>query len=118
MHRIVWERENGPIPPGLHVHHVDEDKANNALANLRLLTVAEHLAMHPGRWEHPGWTGEQSSERARARANNLWATREPRRLVCVECGAEFFSTGMRSKFCHQNCRARRRRRILKEAALS
>ena len=38
VHRLVWESFNGPIPEGLEVNHKDEDKSNNALDNLELVT--------------------------------------------------------------------------------
>lgn len=45
-HRVVWEREHGPIPTGFHVHHIDEDRSNNAIENLRLVSMAEHRRIH------------------------------------------------------------------------
>lgn len=46
LHRVVWEAERGPIPPGHHIHHVDGDRANNRIENLELLTHAEHSRLH------------------------------------------------------------------------
>jgi hypothetical protein len=42
----VWEAENGPLPPGKIVHHVDRDTLNDAIGNLVALTRGEHLATH------------------------------------------------------------------------
>lgn len=36
IHRLVWMSVNGPIPPGLVIDHINRDKADNRLANLRL----------------------------------------------------------------------------------
>jgi hypothetical protein len=54
-----WLRENEPTSPYLvqhgwqlylspeyHVHHKDEDKANNAVDNLQCVTPSEHSALH------------------------------------------------------------------------
>lgn len=46
LHRDVWEHHHGPIPPGLEVHHIDHDKANNAVENLELLSKSEHARLH------------------------------------------------------------------------
>lgn len=38
MHRLIWIMFNGDIPDGLFVDHIDRDKSNNKISNLRLLT--------------------------------------------------------------------------------
>ena len=37
LHRLVWSIAYGPIPSGHHIDHIDGNKANNALCNLRLV---------------------------------------------------------------------------------
>ena len=39
LHVYIWEKENGPVPNGFNVHHVDEDKMNNDISNLKLLSL-------------------------------------------------------------------------------
>ncbi len=46
LHRIVWEAAYGGIPKGFDVHHIDEDKLNNSLSNLTLMSHVEHCRMH------------------------------------------------------------------------
>lgn len=46
LHRYIWEKENGPIPQGYDVHHIDHDKNNNSINNLTILTRKEHLYLH------------------------------------------------------------------------
>ena len=46
LHRSIWSYYNGEIPEGYHIHHIDEDKSNNAIENLRLIEGREHLRMH------------------------------------------------------------------------
>jgi len=50
-HRLVVESKLGIIidPKTHHVHHIDEDKTNNEIKNLLLLTIKEH------KWVHAGW---------------------------------------------------------------
>ncbi len=42
MHRYVWEKENGEIPKGWDIHHIDGKKSNNSVNNLECLPKAEH----------------------------------------------------------------------------
>ena len=37
-HRLIWTYHNGKIPSGLVVDHIDCDKTNNKIENLRLAT--------------------------------------------------------------------------------
>lgn len=46
VHRYVYEREHGPIPAGMDIHHKDFNKLNWALDNLVLLTHPEHMEIH------------------------------------------------------------------------
>ena len=45
-HRLVWEQHNGPIPPGHVIHHIDENKSNNDIANLACMSLSEHTRLH------------------------------------------------------------------------
>lgn len=49
-HRYVWEKHNGPIPKGFHVHHVDGDKSNNSVKNLEIIERRKHLSEHQNKW--------------------------------------------------------------------
>ena len=41
-HRMVWEAFNGRIPSYLEIDHIDRNKHNNKLSNLRLVTHSEN----------------------------------------------------------------------------
>lgn len=44
LNRVVYEAVSGePIPEGLQVNHIDENKANNRFENLNLLTHKENM---------------------------------------------------------------------------
>ena len=44
LHRQVWVDNNGKIPDGLTVDHINNDKLDNRIENLQLLTRAENSA--------------------------------------------------------------------------
>lgn len=43
IHRVVQESFRGAIPEGLVVNHIDENKRNNKLENLNLLTIGDNV---------------------------------------------------------------------------
>lgn len=46
VHRMIWEEAYGPMPEGFILHHEDENRLNNDLKNLQLMTRAEHNTHH------------------------------------------------------------------------
>ncbi len=42
VHRLVYEAFNGKVPDGMQVNHIDEDRQNNKLTNLNILTPQEN----------------------------------------------------------------------------
>ena len=45
-HRLIWKRYFGEIPKGYEIHHKDENKLNNSIENLQLVTRKEHIHIH------------------------------------------------------------------------
>lgn len=41
-HRIIWEMHHGPIPKGLEIDHIDMDRSNSRIENLRLATKMQN----------------------------------------------------------------------------
>ena len=42
VHRIVWETFNGPIPYNMEIDHKNNNRADNSLDNLQLVTHAQN----------------------------------------------------------------------------
>ena len=46
-HRLVMVEHIGrPLTPDEHVHHINEDKLDNRIENLRVMSRSEHTAFH------------------------------------------------------------------------
>ena len=43
VHRLVYEAFHGKRPEGMEINHIDEDKSNNSLENLNLMTHKENV---------------------------------------------------------------------------
>ncbi len=46
LHKLVWEEAHGPVPQGYELHHLDGDKANWTLDNLKMLDRHTHQKIH------------------------------------------------------------------------
>lgn len=130
-HRYIYEREYGPIPPGYHVHHKDEDKSNNDPLNFELLLAEEHGAHHGNiRAADPDWLewsrnnlrenacpraaewhgSAEGTEWHRRHANDSILAKSPQTFQCEHCSAPFDAIDNgRIKFCSNACKAASRR---------
>ncbi len=44
-HRHIWQQANGVIPKGMVIHHINGNKSDNRLSNLRMVTNTQNLQM-------------------------------------------------------------------------
>jgi len=49
----LWEKENGPVPAGFLVRHMDGDRLNDDLSNLKIVDRREHIAVMKA--NNPNW---------------------------------------------------------------
>lgn len=129
LHRYIWEKANGPVPEGFHVHHIDHNPANNKLENLELVDETEHARYHlQQRIANGSLDTSASLEKAREAAKawhkseegRAWHREHARKVAdsrtiekhkCVRCGNEYEAkSGARKKgYCGPNCLAAARR---------
>ena len=102
MHRAVWAHHNGAIPVGHHVHHVNGDKGDNRIENLRVISAADHSGHHA---KTSSWVGSARNKQQLVEAGKLAkAGRKTHSGECDECGAPFESIAKNRKFCCKSCR--------------
>jgi len=130
LHRYVWEHTHGTIPDGMHVHHINKDKSNNAVENLTLLPEHEHISMHSSEPEnversrrtivkarefakewHKSYNGREWHKLHYAESGDKLHERIAKR--CQNCGA-VFKGEKRTKFCGNACKSSYRRKAGKD----
>lgn len=79
-YRKIWEDANGPIPYDtegrrMEIHHIDGNRKNNSLDNLKLVTIQEHYDIH---YAQRDWGACQSI------ANRMKISPEEKSKLCSE----------------------------------
>lgn len=131
LHVYVWEYFNGELPKGYNIHHIDGDKSNNDISNLKLLSSSKHNSLHTRE------NCENNYDRVIANLNNnalpaaikwhksnegrVWHKKhyeeckdkfiKEYEFNCLNCNKEFKSTNINSKFCSNNCKSSYRRKL-------
>lgn len=89
LHREVFKQHTGMTDEdlkGMEIHHIDDNKDNNDISNLKLLSKKEHAKLH------------------------LVDNRKKLEKVCKFCGKKYNAINPRSSFCNPNCYNKWRRR--------
>ena len=130
LHREKYKQEFGLTEEqikGYEVHHIDGNKDNNEIDNLKLLTTEEHHKLHNIRSESSHrhvckkcgrtyWSSVSKSTEICDRCDSSLAIGGSSMLMikkrCEYCGAEYETKGVnknRSKFCSNKCKSAYRR---------
>lgn len=128
LHVYVWEKYNGQIPEGYEIHHKDENKDNNDIANLACMTRKQHLEWHAEnmpddlrrkfklhldqvRPKATEWhRSEEGREWHREHARKTIAVNKPFEKTCINCKKKYKAKKNHSKFCSPNCQTAYRKK--------
>ena len=130
LHRVVWEFYNCAIPKGYDVHHIDHDKGNNDISNLKLISSKEHKILHGIELteEERQWRRDNLEQNARPKAVEWHSSKDGKEwhkkqyeemkeklyvkkiFVCEVCGKDFESINNgKNRFCSNVCKSKWRR---------
>lgn len=127
IHRYVWEKYHGEIPDGYEIHHIDHDKSNNDISNLKLMKSEEHESLH-GRITgmvnvmngHLDDIRPLTKKWHRSEEGRAWHKRhyektkdkllEEKEYICEQCGKKYkASKKSTNRFCSNACKSAWRR---------
>lgn len=123
-HRWVWENHHGKIPNGYHVHHRDENKSNNEISNLTLLTQSDHCRHHYTEEKRQAssnlmdkirpltkeWHGSEEGKKwHQAHGILSWKDRKEIEIICKICQKLSKTKTYHQQFCSNSCKSKWRR---------
>lgn len=132
LHRYVYISNVNEIPTGYSIHHIDFNKDNNDISNLKLISNNKHCSMHSKIRIENNYDEEvkkfieRTNEKAKAwrktERGKLWHSNHAQNSIlkaaekcipsiCVVCNTEYKTTKStihRAKFCSNKCKAKYR----------
>lgn len=132
LHRCIWEYYNCSIPEGYEIHHIDLDKSNNDISNLRLLKASDHKKLHADLLtpEQRDWrrnnmntvVHEAAKKWHQSEEGSAWHTKHiqeqhqngsfKKELICTNCGKHFIGEKKgENTFCSNACKSAYRRKM-------
>jgi hypothetical protein len=125
MHIVVYESYNGKIPKNHHIHHMDGNRSNNSIENLKLMSTREHLSLHSSKPENverarkhaekirpltKAWhASKEGLEWHRNHGIQGWENRDTFEMVCHHCGIRYITKVYHQIFCSNKCKSSARR---------
>lgn len=89
VHRAVYNYYYGGVEKDFAIHHIDENKANNEISNLQLLTKTEHHKLH------------------RPKGYEMACHKNFKEFTCRTCGKKFVAcSNGKNCYCSEQCRTK------------
>lgn len=132
LHVYIWIYYKGEIPKGYDVHHKNEDKYVNEIWNLELLPKLIHNRLHADEYKANELRIKQARDNIKNNAlpkaiewhksaeGKAWHKKQYEEnrdklyieynRTCEECGKEYITTQINSKFCSNKCKSAHRRK--------
>lgn len=130
-HQWVWICHYGKPPKGYHIHHLDNDRSNNAIDNLEIMKGSRHVSHHmnlsmadPHKkkkcLDNLDKVRHLTKEWHRSEVGKSWHQShalkhkfgkwEPTKEVCILCSKTYFTSKKSNlKYCSNKCKAKARR---------
>lgn len=124
-HVWVWKVNKGTIPKGFHIHHKDENKSNNNIENLSILSASEHLRHHgndpikkarSAKWCNiirpltKAWHASREGHQWHKKNGVIcWQKREFKTFNCKQCNKKYDTKSYHQEFCSNACKSKWRR---------
>lgn len=119
LHRAVWEYHNGEIPENKVIDHINRNRSDNRIENLRLATykqnrknvspefnkkcretILKYNSQDYGKW----WQDEEKKKRRSEKLSLSWKNRPYITKKCLVCGKEFKVKHNVARYCSPACR--------------
>lgn len=119
LHRVVWEYYNGKIPKNLMIDHINRNKSDNRIENLRLVDAKENRrnvapevnekhrarmiafnSQQYGKW----WQKEGAREKRSREVSEYLLSRPLLKKNCIVCGNTFECKNSTATYCSSRCR--------------
>lgn len=131
LHRYVWEKEHGNIPPGYDIHHIDGNKKNNDISNLMMISRSDHASLHGKNLNEEERTKRRDNivnnamPKAvawhKSQSGHEWHMKHyegmkeklhsKKEYICECCGKTYVANASsQNRFCSNSCKAMARRR--------
>ena len=119
LHRAVWEYYYGEIPKDMVIDHINRDRTDNRIENLRLADyrlnrknvdpefneecrerIINYNSQEYGKW----WMDENKKKKRAKKLSLSWKNRPYIEKKCLLCGKSFRAKHNVARYCSKECR--------------